>query len=167
MGRHRSIVWLWKCDCGKDVEAVASDIKRGHKKSCGCLQPESARERTSKPKGQAAFNTLLFSYKQNARLRGFEFFLTDDEFANLTKQPCFYCGKPPSQIFHRTNMNGSYTYSGVDRINNSIGYTTDNCVPCCGKCNHMKGTFDYEEFMLTVIEIYKHNVMGEKNDRWQ
>jgi hypothetical protein len=33
-------VWLCKCDCGKEVEVVGSELKRGHKRSCGCFHNE-------------------------------------------------------------------------------------------------------------------------------
>lgn len=39
-----------------------------------------------------------------------------------------------------------YVYNGVDRKDNHVGYTYDNCLPCCGACNHMKGKKLYAEF---------------------
>lgn len=34
---------LCKCDCGSERECAAADVKRGHAKSCGCLQREAVR----------------------------------------------------------------------------------------------------------------------------
>lgn len=37
-----SIIWLCKCDCGQTTFASTSDLRSGHKKSCGCWQKEKA-----------------------------------------------------------------------------------------------------------------------------
>lgn len=42
-----SVVWLWKCDCGKETFARAAQVRNGHIKSCGCLFHKEHRERTS------------------------------------------------------------------------------------------------------------------------
>lgn len=42
--RTRSNVWLCQCECGEVVEVKASNLTRGHKKSCGCLKSELARK---------------------------------------------------------------------------------------------------------------------------
>ena len=38
-------VWECKCACGMLCDADSSSLVRGKKKSCGCLRPESARNR--------------------------------------------------------------------------------------------------------------------------
>lgn len=38
--KHRSALWLCKCDCGKTKEATSSGLKCGHVQSCGCLSRE-------------------------------------------------------------------------------------------------------------------------------
>ncbi len=64
------------------------------------------------------------------------FTLTFDEYTSLTSQPCVYCwGSLPE------------TGGGLDRIDNSLGYTIDNVLPCCTACNRIRG--DY----LTVTEM--------------
>jgi len=35
--KHGKSLWWCKCDCGKETNAVASEVKSGHTKSCGCL----------------------------------------------------------------------------------------------------------------------------------
>jgi hypothetical protein len=34
-------VWLWQCDCGSKKEIIASNVKRGLTRSCGCVQKQS------------------------------------------------------------------------------------------------------------------------------
>ena len=37
--------WLCKCDCGAETFASSTQLTKGRKKSCGCLNTEKARER--------------------------------------------------------------------------------------------------------------------------
>ncbi len=38
--KRGNCVWLAKCDCGKEVKAIASDLLNGRVKSCGCARKE-------------------------------------------------------------------------------------------------------------------------------
>ena len=78
--------------------------------------------------------------KRNARRRNFECSLTLDEFCEIFGQPCVYCGD---------------VGTGVDRVNNSIGYVKDNCVSCCKGCNLMKWKLDVNEFIEKCKKIAK------------
>jgi 5-methylcytosine-specific restriction endonuclease McrA len=43
---------------------------------------------------------------------------------------------------------------GIDRVDNSIGYTPDNCVPCCTQCNRIKlDHLTYEEMLLLAPSL--------------
>ena len=50
---------------------------------------------------------------------------------------------------------GRYIYNGVDRKDNNLGYTIDNCVPCCHRCNSMKSNLSYQNFIQHISNIYK------------
>ena len=41
----------------------------------------------------------------------------------------------------------SQTRIGIDRLDSYGDYITTNCVPCCAKCNFMKGSLNYREFV--------------------
>ena len=41
----------------------------------------------------------------------------------------------------------SQTRIGIDRLDSYGDYITTNCVPCCARCNFMKGSLDYMEFV--------------------
>lgn len=73
-------------------------------------------------------------YKQNAKERGYAFNLSLEQFTDITNQSCHYCG-------------GFNAYNGVDRKDNGIGYELNNCLPCCGTCNRMKSTINYDKFI--------------------
>jgi hypothetical protein len=55
---------------------------------------------------------------------------------------------------------GDYTYNGVDRIDNSIGYTKENCVPCCTICNWAKSNRGVDEFKDYIEGICKNAIAG-------
>jgi hypothetical protein len=77
------------------------------------------------------------SYKRRAEKKSLEFLLTTKDFEELNNKICEYCGKE----------NSSTHKNGIDRKNNKIGYTTENCVACCGECNFMKGELDDIDFI--------------------
>jgi hypothetical protein len=155
--------WLCRCSCGKLKTSCSADFKTGKSLSCGCLAVELRRQKAMKPKGESGFNTLYRKYKDGAAKRNLEFFLTKEEFKNLTKGLCFYCGTLPSRVglfgysrratSQRVRDNATYVYNGIDRILNNIGYTSTNCVSCCFDCNRMKGTMSYEKFILQCQKI--------------
>jgi len=82
--------------------------------------------------------TLLSNYKIKAKKRGLVWDLTEEKFLELTKMDCHYCGREPSQKVWSRNPKNRYIYNGIDRVDNTKGYSSDNCVACCGDCNHIK-----------------------------
>ena len=109
------------------------------------------------PYGESSFRQLYDNYQTKAAKRRLIFELTVDEFRALTRQDCFICGRPPANSYlHDRSSNGEYTYSGIDRMDNNQGYTTENCVPCCKHCNFAKGKGSLEELMLYIYDAYNH-----------
>lgn len=43
--------------------------------------------------------------------------------------------------------------TGLDRKNNNLDYTIENCVPCCYECNSIKGQFLTYEEMKEVSKL--------------
>lgn len=160
------IIWQCRCDCGKTTTAVSGALRAGDKQSCGCLLVDTGRNnggKNRKAPGVSGFNELLSTYRQGAKRRGYEFALTQEAFATLTRLHCFYCGVPPSQIsVHKGGVteagqqHGAYTYNGIDRLDNTQGYTPDNCVACCHNCNMMKRDATVAEFIERCQRIVCH-----------
>jgi hypothetical protein len=88
----------------------------------------------------------------DARKRGLEWDLSDDELERLVKGDCHYCGAPPRL---RTFNGGKYAtlMNGIDRIDSSLGYYEGNCLSCCPDCNRAKMALGYEEFLELVNRI--------------
>lgn len=89
-------------------------------------------------------NVYYNTYKTRATKKQLEFSLTNQEFENIIKNNCFYCNKENTHLH----------CNGIDRKNNTIGYTIDNCVSCCGECNYMKGVLNETEFFTQCLNIY-------------
>jgi len=153
--------WLCKCDCGNETSVLTSNLRNRSKsptRSCGCLSAEMARYRNILPEGECNFNGIYGEYRRRAKRKGIEFSLNKDEFRQLTKWNCFYCGAPPTNKSLTTRrQNGYYEHNGIDRRDSGLGYTIDNCVGCCKTCNMMKNSMTVEEFLKHIERIYHFN----------
>lgn len=160
--KNRVAVWLCRCDCGTEKIVRGQPLRNGQSRSCGCLRNELLGNRTRKEKGEAAFNMLFRSYRKNASTRGMVFTLSKPLFRSLVKQSCAYCGDSPKSIFNGgPRINGVFIYNGVDRIDSKKGYTVDNVVSCCKKCNRVKSALTVDEFISyckRVIEYYRNHM---------
>ncbi len=90
----------------------------------------------SKQKTKNKISKMLSSYKCKDHKRGMNFNLTKEWFSeNVINKECFYC-KDTEKL-------------GCDRLDNSKGHTTDNCVPCCSTCNTVRlDKFTVEEMKI-------------------
>ena len=156
-----------KCDCGNVIEATKGNFTRTKKRSlsCGCLQKEKAYHTAisnfSLPFGEAAFNNIYRRYRYNAKVRGYSFELTKEEFASVITKPCIYCGQTPNQKQRYADRGtGDFRYVGIDRYDNTRGYTLDNSVPCCRICNRIKTDME-AGFMLDHLTKMLNN-----KDKW-
>lgn len=151
--KYKRYNYICKCDCGNFKEIGSSALKKANgTKSCGCLWKESI----TLEKGQAAFNGVYLEYKLGAANRGYSFNLSKEEFKILTSQNCFYCNTQPKQKSTRAIKNGYYIYNGIDRVNNTIGYELNNCVPCCVNCNLAKRSLSNIDFYKMIDNIYNN-----------
>lgn len=146
----KSHYWLcWCGPCGREFTRRRQNLLDGRCISCGCLGKPKGRPSPNRlARGEASFRCLLGGYKRSAAARGYAFEISDEEFRELTHQACHYCGSPPSQIYNSTHKSthGPYTYTGVDRVDNTAGYHASNVRACCKQCNIAKGTLGELEF---------------------
>lgn len=116
---------------------------------------ELKREANKKPEGQASFNAVYRDYKNRALKLEIPFEIDEEQFRTITSQNCVYCGVEPLQ--HRKHgkktFNGFYLHNGLDRVDNSKGYTPDNVVACCGICNKAKRDLPLEEFQAWIDRL--------------
>ena len=151
------------CDCGAHTEVKSTNIRKI--KSCGCSQhsPEFRKPRNVDsyqmlPSGEAMMNSLFSSYRAKARRHQQEFTLSQDDFKKIVSGDCTYCGVPPvRKQAHRKDgrpmYNGACMAHGIDRVNNSEGYTLSNSASCCTECNLSKHTRSLKEFEDHCIRV--------------
>lgn len=141
------------CDCGVTFETKVRSVLSGNTRSCGCLS-------TFKHQAGAVGLRVLFNrykYKGTALKRGTDYFAIPlSEFKTLTSSPCYYCGAPPTLVAKRRSAHSRYLYNTLDRIDSAKGYTLDNVVPCCRKCNSLKLDNSMEDLRNQLFRIMQH-----------
>ena len=156
----RRYLFECRCECGKSTIIWPQKLLKGKTKSCGCYTIESTKERNKNLRleyGESSKRSLIRSYKSNARKKGYAFNLTDEQCEHLFKQNCHYCNLIPSTIKHKSEPTfGEYVYNGIDRMNNNIGYESDNVVTCCQECNFKKGAQSYEDFIKWINRLVQN-----------
>ena len=85
----------------------------------------------------------------NAKTRGIEVCITDEDIKSLISKPCYYCGKEKSD--------------GIDRLDSTKGYIHNNCVPCCSICNKMKNHFSLDTFLNHIDKIYMNHIYNKSS----
>lgn len=146
--------WIAKCECGHEDRVFAPNIRRGQSKGC----ERCAHRRL--PGKQSAINKVLREYKDGAKRRGLVWDLTPEAFETLIREDCVYCGKSPTDEPVTLLQAGRYTeplsYNGIDRLNNSDGYTSGNAVSCCTICNRAKRELSIGAFTVWLDRIKSH-----------
>lgn len=164
-GSSSAITWLCKCSCGNEVRRTTSGLLNAkNDPNCGCQgNPENRRYASAKEATIAAFYRR---YRYDADKRNLEWLLTDSDFQRIIHSECFYCGSEPTKrwnVYTKYGRSGTQwmeeadvLLNGVDRKDNNIGYTVDNCVPCCSECNYAKRTTHADHFLAWVERVHKH-----------
>lgn len=110
--------------------------QQSNTKICGECNPSGVRD-SSNPMVRYAH------YKEGADIRGLPFELTGPDFWSFWQKSCTYCGSDIDTI-------------GLDRIDATRGYTTDNVTPCCSRCNEMKMTDTLDTWVSHMKKILNH-----------
>lgn len=163
LGTSTGHKYLCQCDCGTQLEITYNNL-HGSTRSCGCVRPASCvlREevkRKARPQGYSLKNAVWSYYVRNAGTRDLDWGLTKDQFFKLIDAPCHYCARVG--VTHTKNSTDQIWNNGVDRVDNSKGYTTKNSVTCCKTCNQAKNSLSMDEFK----EWAKAFVKNHKNWR--
>jgi len=127
--------WLCRCSCGIEFSRRGTVLLTG--KSTGC---RSCNNGNKKLPYEALFNSLIAQSRGRTAVS-----MTYEEYISFTKQCfCHYCQEYIVWRSHAANEHGHH----LDRKDNSIGYTKDNCVVCCARCNRAKSNhFTYDEWV--------------------
>lgn len=152
-------IYLCACDCGAVKEYRLGSLQQGATTSCGCAGKERRRlanlgnTRNRKEFGHSALWQMMRKYQIGAKKRGYVFELTFDQFKQLVQQRCFYCDAEPSRTVQHDWGHGHAVVHGIDRADNDVGYTLDNSVPCCMKCNSKKNAVTREMVRRLYLKL--------------
>lgn len=170
--KYNSFIYTLTCNCGTIFTGEGNDVKTERLKSCGCLKTEKNIEKCNKDPYHALEYNLFSDYRKKASYRNISFELDYDYFRLLTKNNCNYCGSKPSNIKtrHRNNKIASNVilyYNGIDRVDNTKGYTKENSVSCCKICNQAKHTMSLIDFLNWINRVYNHvKKTAAKKEDW-
>lgn len=109
---------------------------------------------------------VLADYKCKARKLGVSFELTVPQFKKIAASPCFYCGAVDSNIHHSPHGTGDYAYNGLDKIDAAKGYTVNNAVSCCKRCNFAKSNLPQGDFIRWIRTAYAHLAKTAMAEQW-
>lgn len=90
----------------------------------------------------------VMTYKQHlscAKHRKLQHELSQDQFAKLQAGDCVYCGGPGG---------------GIDRTDPKLGYTSENCVSSCHRCNARKSVY---ESLGVAVSVAKAKELAHRN----
>lgn len=92
-------------------------------------------------------NRAFYCCQRDAKIRDIEFHLTKDEFMEIIKENCVYCG----------DISEEKQFNGVDRVDSKGHYTIDNCVSACTLCNYLKHAMPVDLFFQRIEHILTHS----------
>lgn len=135
---YKSKKALLRCECGHESWKFLANLSSRNSQGCRSCMFTSPEHKT------------YLSVMRGAAGRSKQWDLSEDEWVSLSKQNCFYCDQEPSNFIVAIG----YKYSGLDRIDSSIGYTLTNVVPCCIVCNRAKSNLPAGEFEDWIKRVY-------------
>lgn len=111
--------WLFKCDCGKEVECRGSEVTRGGIQSCGCVMSD-----VKKTHGMA--RTKI--YKTWIQMRSRCTNTTDQSYSEYGERGITVC-EDWLNSFERfySDMGDQPDGMSLERIDNNKGYSNENC----------------------------------------
>lgn len=157
--------WKVRCDCGAEKVSMGHNLKSGNVRSCGCVGNKLFTDGT--------LNQAYCTHRSLGRRTG-RGYLEKDVWLSVIGQPCHYCGRKEVRNSARSRSREKHRkiggedfrkwdveMVGVDRMDADRGYTPDNVVPCCQRCNRMKLDSSYEEFKEEIKRINEFWVRRE------
>lgn len=160
-------MWKCKCVCGNFREVSHGDLfKNNRLHSCGCKTKETTlnaidkntKKRYEQLECTATEHNFYTQYKFSdpVRNRKLDFNLSLKEFIKITNSSCYYCGSAPFNLRFSHSKKESQNLNGVDRVDSSKGYVTDNVVSCCTICNMAKSNSSLENFLNWIEKVYTY-----------
>ena len=123
--KNNSVMWLCRCDCGKEKIITGTDIKSGHTKSCGCYNSELASQRN---RTHGKTETRIYETWQHIKQRCY--LPTCKDYINYGGRGIIMCDewRHDFTAFYDWAMANGYSDNLlIDRIDNNGNYEPTNC----------------------------------------
>ena len=124
-GRRSSggVFWICLCECGGTVEALASSLRTGNTKSCGCLGRDGLLARNTKH-GMAGKDVYLVWHAMISRCQR----PNHKDYHNYGARGITVCDRWMDFSNFLSDMGEKpFKSATVERINNDLGYSPNNC----------------------------------------
>lgn len=125
---YKGNMWNCTCECGQTLTVATKDINSQNIKSCGCLKSDVL---TKRNKGMATHNktnTRLYRIWGNIKDRCYN--ENSKDYINYGSRGITICEEwlINFESFYNWSMENGYKEDlTIDRINNDLGYSPDNC----------------------------------------
>jgi len=156
-----SSVWKFRCDCGKEfIEEKRQILRRGYSHlSCGCKKKHKNTENAILREDKIVINQAYLAHLRGALERGYCSELSREQYEEIIRKPCRYCGKFSIRKHIRTHK--EFPLNSVDRLNNEPYYKLENSVPCCFHCQTSKLYYTEKEYLKHCSDVIEFQITKE------
>lgn len=153
--------WFCICDCGERRKVRATKLLGSLVSSCATCARRTAAAIAGKsrelPLNTAISRSIWSDYRANAKRKRLDFQLSVLDVEALSQGNCHYCGDSPATEKLTKNKTRTSARNGIDRRDNSIGYSRENTVSCCSTCNYAKREMSSEQFVAWAKRVASHS----------
>lgn len=127
----------WECKDGhRWLAAWTRVVNNGY--WCGKCAQKFKKNTDPKVNLRRLAKKSMSTYLKYDKNKGFETTVTWEDIMIAKQSTCHYCDR---------------VASGFDRIDNTVGHTKENCIPCCIRCNWVRGSWLSFEVMVEVGKL--------------
>lgn len=121
----RSSKWHCRCDCGNEVDVYKDNLLRGRTKSCGCYHKDEAKQRhTTHGKSGTKLHGVWWGMIQRCY---YDKHIDYRWYSSRGITVCDEWRKNFQAFYDWAIQNGYGDGLSIDRIDNDLGYSPDNC----------------------------------------
>ena len=117
-----SCYWLCKCDCGNLTIVCGDNLKNGAVKSCGCLRHNPTR--TTHNMSRTRLHNIWCGMKERCYNKNHPRY---KDYGGRNISMCDLWKNNFIDFYTWSIQNGYSSSLSIDRINNDLGYSPDNC----------------------------------------
>lgn len=146
-------IFKCRCDCGNIYYAIASRLNKKKVKSCGCV---------NKKRNDIISSNFWASLRKNARTRGIEFLITEDDIVNQYDKQNKKCALTGLEVVFGKNNKTHPQTASVDRIDSTKPYTKDNIQIVHKDINMSKWNLSQDRFIELAKAVRDYNLYSQQ-----